>query len=96
MKTWEVFLKKAGREEFRHVGAMQAPDADLALVLAQESYCRRAEGAEMWLVERDDIVVAEPAVLAANADKPHRHNDGARIAAHRREVRGSTQAEATP
>ncbi len=89
MKTWEVFLKKAGREEFRHVGAMQAPDADLALVLAQESYCRRAEGAEMWLVERDHIVAAEPSILAANADKPHRHNDGTRIAEHRRGFRQS-------
>lgn len=95
MKTWEVFLKKAGREEFRHAGAMQAPDAELALVLARESYCRRAEGAEMWLVERGDIVVAEPEVLAANADKPHRHNDGTRIAEHRRDVRDATKAEAS-
>ncbi len=87
MKTYEVFLKKSGRDGFRHVGAMQAPDPQLGLVLARESYCRRAEGTEMWLVERGDIVVADPATLAPNADKPHRHNDGERIAEHRRNQR---------
>ncbi len=91
MKTFEVFLKKAGREEFRHVGAMQAPDPEMGLMLARESYCRRAEGADMWLVERSNIIEADPAVLAPNADKPHRHNDGERIAEHRRSTREADQ-----
>lgn len=88
MNTYEVFLKKAGREEFRHVGSMQAPDPEMALPLARESYARRAEGELMWLVDRDDLIVADSALIAPNADKPHRHNDGKRVADRRKRERG--------
>ena len=52
MKTYEVFLKKAGRDEFRHAGSLDAPDPEMAVMYARETHARRAEGAEMWLVER--------------------------------------------
>lgn len=84
MKTYEVFLRKEGKEEFRHAGSLEAADDELAALLARESYVRRAEGDEMWLVDRTSIVVVDPALIAPNADKPHRHNDGARIAAWRK------------
>lgn len=87
MRTYEVFLKKDGKEEFRHVGSMEAPDNDMALPLAREAYSRRGEGDLMWLVDRDDIVSADTALMAPNADKPHRHNDGKRVAAHRKNQR---------
>ena len=89
MKTYEVFLKKQGKDEFRHVGSMQAPDREMAIPLAREAYVRRAEGDYMWLVDRDHLLVAEPDFLAVNSDKPHRHNDGTAIAARRKEKRGS-------
>ena len=84
MRVFEVFLKRPGKDEFRHAGALEAPDAELALLLARESYDRRGEGAQLWLVDREHILVADEAELAVNADKPHRHNDGSRVAAHRR------------
>ena len=87
MRVYEVFLKKEGKDEFRHAGALEAPDPELARLLARESYVRRGEGAEMWLVDRDDLIVTEPDFLAANADKPHRHNDGSSIAARRKRLR---------
>jgi ring-1,2-phenylacetyl-CoA epoxidase subunit PaaB len=87
MRIYEVFLKKEGKDEFRHAGSLEAATADLALVLARENYARRAEGHEMWLVDREDIVVGEPEFVAPNADKPHRHNDGTRVAARRRAQR---------
>jgi len=59
MRTFEVFLKKDGKDEFRHVGSMQAPDADMGLLLARESYARRAEGDRMWLVDREHLIVAD-------------------------------------
>jgi len=90
VNTYEVFLKKDGRGEFRHVGSMQAPDAEMALPLARESYARRAEGDLMWLVDRADLIVADEALLAPNADKPHRHNDGKRVAGRRKRERGKT------
>lgn len=92
MKTFEVFLKKDGKDEFRHVGAMEAPDAEMGLYLARESYARRAEGDLMWLVDRDDLIVADSSLIAPNADKPHRHNDGKRVAGHRKAQR---QAESS-
>lgn len=87
MQTYEVFLKKSGKDEFRHAGSLQAPDRDMALPLAREAYSRRGEGDLMWLVDRDDIISAQPDLMAPNADKPHRHNDGKRVAAHRKQLR---------
>jgi 1,2-phenylacetyl-CoA epoxidase PaaB subunit len=59
----------------------------MAAVLARETYTRRAEGNEIWLVDRADIVAVAPSFIAPNADKPHRHNDGARVAERRRRER---------
>ena len=56
MATYEVFLKKDGRDEFRHAGALDAANDELALVMARESYIRRAEGNRVWIVNRDDII----------------------------------------
>lgn len=87
MKTYEVFLKKAGRDEFRHAGSLEAPDDELALLLAREAYSRRGEGAEMWLVERRHVLVGDEEHLAVTEDKPHRHNDGTAVAARRKSLR---------
>ena len=88
MRRYEVFLKKDGRDEYRHAGSLDAPDDELALVLARESYLRRAEGDRLWLVDRQHLVTAGTEFVAPNADKPHRHNDGERIAERRRLLRG--------
>jgi ring-1,2-phenylacetyl-CoA epoxidase subunit PaaB len=87
MRRYEVFLKKDGRDEFRHAGSLDAPDDELALVLARESYARRAEGDRLWLVAREHVILGAPEFISPNADKPHRHNDGKAIAEHRRNVR---------
>ena len=87
MRTYEVFLKREGKEEFRHAGSLEAADDELAVVLARETYVRRAEGDQLWLVDRRHVVTVTPDFLAPNADKPHRHNDGALVADHRRAQR---------
>lgn len=87
MRIYEVFLKRAGKEEFRHAGSLEAATAELAVVLARENYARRGEGDVMWLVDRADIVAAEAEFIAPNMDKPHRHNDGALVAARRKKRR---------
>jgi len=84
MRVFEVFLKKPGRDEFRHAGSLEAPDPAMALLLARETHARRGEGAQMWLVDREHVLVADEAELAVNSDKPHRHNDGSRVAARRK------------
>ncbi|MEL6892611.1 MAG: hypothetical protein AAFP84_13505 [Actinomycetota bacterium] len=90
--VYEVFLKKAGKDEFRHAGALEAPDDELAQLLARDTYCRRGEGAEMWLVERSHVLVADAELLAVTADVVHRSNDGAAIAEHRRTQRTGEDA----
>jgi ring-1,2-phenylacetyl-CoA epoxidase subunit PaaB len=87
VRVYEVFLKREGKEEFRHAGSLEAADDELALVLARETYVRRAEGDQLWLVDRAHVVEAEPGFVAPNADKPHRHNDGSLVAEHRRAAR---------
>jgi ring-1,2-phenylacetyl-CoA epoxidase subunit PaaB len=87
MRVYEVFLKREGKDEFRHAGSLEAATPELALVLARENYTRRAEGDAMWLVDREHIIESEEGFIAPNDDKPHRHNDGSRVAARRRAAR---------
>ena len=87
MRIYEVFLKRDGKDEFRHAGSLEAADDELAVVLARETYVRRAEGDQLWLVDRRHVVTVEPEFLAPNADKPHRHNDGHLVADRRRAQR---------
>jgi len=89
MRVYEVFLKRDGKEEFRHAGSLEAANPELALVLARENYARRAEGRSMWLVDREHLVEAGDDFITPNIDKPHRHNDGSRVADRRRAARAS-------
>ncbi len=41
MRVYEVFLMKEGKEGFRHAGSLEAPDDEMAAVLARETYTRR-------------------------------------------------------
>ena len=88
MATYEVFLKREGREEFRHAGALEASTDELATVLARESYARRGEGDRMWIVRREHIIDPGDSFISPNADKPHRHHDGSAVAARRKARRG--------
>ena len=92
MAVYEVFLKKDGREEFRHAGALDAATDELALILARETYARRGEGDRLWLVRRDHVIVADDGFLRPNADKPHRHHDGQAVAARRKAARQAADA----
>ena len=87
MTLYEVFLKKDGRDEFRHAGALEAADDELAVIAARECYVRRGEGDRVWVVARDSIVTEDPGFFAPNADKPHRHHSGEAVAARRKEIR---------
>ncbi len=92
MNVYEVFLKKDGKDEFRHAGSIEAADDDLAMVLVRESYVRRAEGDQVWLVDRRHVVSSDPGYVDPNTDKPHRFNDGSRVAARRKAQRGESGA----
>ncbi|HEX9856264.1 MAG TPA: 1,2-phenylacetyl-CoA epoxidase subunit B [Acidimicrobiia bacterium] len=92
MRTYEVFLKKPGKAPFEHAGSLEAPDPEMAMILARETYARRAEGEHMWIVDRSAVVDVPPEFIQPNQDKPHRHNDGALLAERRRSGRdGATE-----
>ena len=84
MYTYEVFLKPEGKDGYAHVGSLDAPDDELAEVYARETYVRRGEGAQAWVVRRSDILVLEPADLAVTAARTHASNDGQAVAERRR------------
>ncbi len=90
MAIYEVFLKKDGRDEFRHAGALDAANDELALIMARESYVRRGEGDRLWVVRRSDVIVADRDFVAPNTDKPHRHHSGEAVAARRKAAREAT------
>lgn len=87
MHTYEVFLKKEGRDEFRHAGALDAANDELGLMMARESYVRRGEGDRLWLVRRDHLLIGDVEFVGPNANKPHRHHDGSAVAARRKAQR---------
>lgn len=87
MRTYEVFLKKPGKAPFEHAGSFDAPDPELAQVLAREVYARRAEGSQMWLVDRESVIAVAEEFIEPNTDKPHRRSDGAVVAERRKRLR---------
>ena len=47
---WEVFVRTKGGLAHRHFGSVHAPDAELALRHARDTYTRRMEGVSLWVV----------------------------------------------
>lgn len=73
MPTYEVFLKRDGKDEYRHVGALDAANDDLATILARECYVRRGEGDRMWLVERSHLIEPDRRLLQPHGPRAGRH-----------------------
>ncbi|MBJ7437491.1 MAG: 1,2-phenylacetyl-CoA epoxidase subunit B [Sphingopyxis sp.] len=58
---WEIFVRARGGLSHRHVGSVQAPDADMALRHARDTYTRRMEGVSIWAARSADIAASDPA-----------------------------------
>lgn len=64
-QVFEVFHQQARGEPHIHVGSIHAPDAEMALILGKEQFCRRQACVNLWVVpvsaitatayENDDI-----------------------------------------
>lgn len=74
---WEVFVRSRGGLSHRHVGSIHAPDKEMALNHARDTYTRRMEGVSLWVVKSDDIVASDPdesgQIFEPAADKVYRH-----------------------
>ena len=77
MPLWEVFIRARGGMAHRHAGSVHAPDAEMALQAARDTYTRRGEGLSLWVVPSRAIVASDPADRGAlfepTASKAYRH-----------------------
>ena len=74
---WEVFVRSRGGLSHRHVGSVHAPDAEIAVRHARDTYTRRMEGVSLWVVQSSGIHASDPAedgpMFEPAADKIYRH-----------------------
>ena len=74
---WEVFIRTKGGLSHRHAGSIHAPDAELAIRHARDTYTRRQEGVSLWVVRSAEIVASDPdeagELFEPAADKIYRH-----------------------
>jgi len=77
MPLWEVFIRARTGLAHRHAGSVHAPDAEMALQAARDTYTRRGEGLSLWVVPSAAIVASDPSdkgeFFEPTADKIYRH-----------------------
>lgn len=79
MDVWEVLQQRTEGDELTLVGAVNAPDLELALLLAREAYLRHKEGVNFSVRLRgtDELhPCADPATLGGVIDHSYRRQDG--------------------
>lgn len=54
MPVWDIFGKRTEHDDFVWVGSINAPDVDMALVLAKETHFRHKEGVAYGVRRRGD------------------------------------------
>lgn len=57
---WEVFMQGKPGANYIHAGSVHAPDKQLALQYARDTYTRRGEGTSIWVVPSDAITASNP------------------------------------
>lgn len=88
-ELYEVFHQKARGEPHVHVGAVHAPDPEMALVLAKEQYARRMACVNLWVVKASDIHASDYAdqdMFAHATDKSYREAYGYKVVKKVREA----------
>ncbi len=80
LKPFEVFHQSKRGEPHVHVGAVHAPDAELALQYARDQFARRLECTSLWVVPCDQIMATTPDEAEAwfdpATDKSYREASG--------------------
>lgn len=54
-QEFEVFSKRTPSSPFQHQFSLLAPNAEMAMVMAQENFMRREPVADIWVVNREHI-----------------------------------------
>jgi ring-1,2-phenylacetyl-CoA epoxidase subunit PaaB len=78
-QEYEVFSKRTPSSSFQHQFSLLAPNADMALIMAQENFMRREPVADIWIVKREDIrglSLEEKQILQRLDNKDYRTTKG--------------------
>lgn len=82
---WEVFGKRTANDAWQAVGAVHAPDEEMALLFAKESFFRHGEGVDFAVVRTRDLhVFGQPDLLAFHTDKDYKLQKGYPLGEKRR------------
>lgn len=77
MERWEVLGRRTVDDPWTAVGAVHAPDHEMALLLAKESFFRHGEGVDFAVVRVGDIHrFSEPELLEFHTDKSYKLQTG--------------------
>lgn len=74
--TYEVFSQRKRGEPHRHVGAVHAPDPEMALMLARDQFARRERVVQLWIVPSDHVYATayeDSDMLFGPMDKDYRN-----------------------
>ncbi len=75
--VWEIFIQSNPGIPHKHVGSLHAPDAEMAIQNARDTYTRRSEGVSIWVVEAKQLHASSPedagAFFEPANDKVYRH-----------------------
>jgi ring-1,2-phenylacetyl-CoA epoxidase subunit PaaB len=76
-ELWEVFIQSKAGQAFKHAGSVHAFDKNLAIENARDTYTRRGEGNQLWVVKSKEIVSIPlnevDAFIEPSNDKIYRH-----------------------
>jgi phenylacetate-CoA oxygenase PaaH subunit len=74
---WEVFGKRTADDSWTSVGAVHAPDREMALLYAKESFFRHGEGVDFAVVRSTDLhAFGRPELLEFATDKTYKLQSG--------------------
>jgi len=77
VERWEVFGKRTVDDPWTSVGAVHAPDDEMALLLAKEAFFRHGEGVDFAVVRLADMhIFGRPDLLAFATDKSYKLQSG--------------------
>ncbi len=79
MHIWDVLQKRRTGDEWQVVGSINAPDLDLAMLLARETHFRHKEAEEYALRQRGQQAIHEcpdPTGIGGITDRSYRRQDG--------------------
>ncbi len=77
MKIFEVFARRENGGSMVHISSLKALDIETAIVLVKETYGRRGDVLEFWVVDREHILSTKQMGIPTGPiiEKPYRLGD---------------------